>query len=245
MDNKFSSRTVAAITNLSEKSLSKRKEDYKWRKNMEEYENSAQFKLEATVRNVASRQRKRKEREEKADDWKPPIPVVAATTSKRRTQAKTEGATRQVPVKLAVREADDGNSGSASPPRKSWRERVAAKDEEATLNQVKVTPSAAKSSAEKKAVAIPASKSEGDGKKGSEEVKANEASGGQNETAAPTAEEESVTHKLRTDFNSMMGGLEAEMEAGRSKLAKLRERIRKAKGAIKATDDALAKTAQG
>lgn len=37
MDSKFSSRTVAAITNLNGKGLGgKRKEEYKWRKDMEE-----------------------------------------------------------------------------------------------------------------------------------------------------------------------------------------------------------------
>lgn len=35
--------------------------------------------------------------------------------------------------------------------------------------------------------------------------------------------------------------LDEEMEAGRSKLAKLRERIRRAKGAIKEADEALQK----
>eukprot|EP00094_Tigriopus_californicus_P002806 TCALIF_02706-PA protein Name:"Protein of unknown function" AED:0.34 eAED:0.34 QI:0/1/0.33/1/1/0.66/3/0/382 len=50
------------------------------------------------------------------------------------------------------------------------------------------------------------------------------------------------TKKMRSDFDTKMDSLAAEMEAGRSKLAKLRERIRKAKGAIKEADDAMAKT---
>ena len=54
-------------------------------------------------------------------------------------------------------------------------------------------------------------------------------------------EEEDIhgTKKLRSDFHGMMGSLEQEMEAGKSKLAKLRERIRKARGAIMAADDAI------
>lgn len=50
------------------------------------------------------------------------------------------------------------------------------------------------------------------------------------------------TKKMRSDFDTKMDSLAAEMEAGRSKLAKLRERIRRAKGAIKEADDAMAKT---
>ena len=62
----------------------------------------------------------------------------------------------------------------------------------------------------------------------------------------PTNEEEEQeedtdgTKKMKKEFDLMMGGLESEMEAGRSKLAKLRERIRKAKATIKDADDALA-----
>ena len=58
----------------------------------------------------------------------------------------------------------------------------------------------------------------------------------------PTPEQEDTdgTKKMKSEFNAMFSGLEQEMEAGRSKLAKLRERIRRAKGAIKAADDALA-----
>ena len=48
------------------------------------------------------------------------------------------------------------------------------------------------------------------------------------------------TKKMKKDFDLMFSGLDAEMEAGRSKLAKLRERIRKAKATIKDADDALA-----
>ena len=47
------------------------------------------------------------------------------------------------------------------------------------------------------------------------------------------------TKKLRSDFHGMMGSLEEEMEAGKSKLAKLREKIRKARGAIKVADEAM------
>ena len=36
MNTKFSTRTVATISNLNDAGLNKRKEDYKWRKDLEE-----------------------------------------------------------------------------------------------------------------------------------------------------------------------------------------------------------------
>ena len=68
------------------------------------------------------------------------------------------------------------------------------------------------------------------------------AEGQSEEGELPTPEQEDTdgTKKMKSEFNAMFSGLEQEMEAGRSKLAKLRERIRRAKGAIKAADDALA-----
>ena len=49
---------------------------------------------------------------------------------------------------------------------------------------------------------------------------------------APAEEEEDVngTKKMKSEFDGMFSNLDAELNAGRSKLAKLRERIRKAKG---------------
>ena len=35
--NKFSTRTMAAVGNLADQGITKRKEDYKWRKDMDEY----------------------------------------------------------------------------------------------------------------------------------------------------------------------------------------------------------------
>ena len=48
------------------------------------------------------------------------------------------------------------------------------------------------------------------------------------------------TKQMKSDFDSMMSSLDQEMEAGRSKLAKLRERIRRTKANIKAADEAEA-----
>ena len=47
------------------------------------------------------------------------------------------------------------------------------------------------------------------------------------------------TKKMKSDFDAKMIAMEQEMSAGRSKLAKLRERIRRAKGVVKEADTAL------
>lgn len=57
--------------------------------------------------------------------------------------------------------------------------------------------------------------------------------------AAGPEDDEDGTKRMKLDFESKMSSLEAEMEAGRSKLAKLRERIRRAKGVVKEIDKAL------
>ena len=65
---------------------------------------------------------------------------------------------------------------------------------------------------------------------------------GENEEMVPEEEDVHGTKSIKDDFNAKMLALEAEMSAGKSKLAKLRERIRKAKGAVKEADEALADT---
>eukprot|EP00095_Tigriopus_kingsejongensis_P009639 maker-scaffold94_size379870-snap-gene-2.33 protein:Tk09639 transcript:maker-scaffold94_size379870-snap-gene-2.33-mRNA-1 annotation:"low quality protein: zonadhesin" len=67
-----------------------------------------------------------------------------------------------------------------------------------------------------------------------------------NEPAKKEEDDDDIhgTKKMRSDFDLKMSSLEAEMEAGRSKLSKLRERIRRAKGAIKEADEVMAKSMQ-
>jgi len=45
--------------------------------------------------------------------------------------------------------------------------------------------------------------------------------------------------KLKADFDAKMLAMEEEFAAGRSKLTKLRERIRKAKGVVKEADTTI------
>ena len=65
--------------------------------------------------------------------------------------------------------------------------------------------------------------------------------GGDTETGEAQQEEEDShgTKQMKSDFDAKMLAMEQEMSAGRSKLAKLRERIRKAKGTVKEADKAL------
>ncbi len=118
------------------------------------------------------------------------------------------------------------------PERKSWREKLAekqAKDEEEQKQREADAAAAAKVAAEAKQKAEAAGEAE------------TSAAPAGDQPAAPQEEDDaSGTKKLKSDFNFMMSGLDAEFEAGRSKLAKLRERIRKAKAAIKEADDAMA-----
>lgn len=75
-----------------------------------------------------------------------------------------------------------------------------------------------------------------------EEMKVDEAAVEQPASEVPkpaTEEDEDGMKKMRKDFFANMSSLDEEFEAGRSKLAKLRERIRRAKGVIKEADAAL------
>ena len=91
-------------------------------------------------------------------------------------------------------------------------------------------------------IKAPASTSDGDKKPESNANDDKTEEGSQGEKVAEGQEEEEDTHgtkKMKSDFDAKMIALEEEMAAGRGKLAKLRERIRKAKGTVKAADNAL------
>ena len=57
------------------------------------------------------------------------------------------------------------------------------------------------------------------------------------ENAEEEEEDHNGTKQLKSDVGFLFSGLEQEFAAGQSKLAKLRERIKKAKTAIKEADD--------
>ena len=64
---RFSTRTVAAVSDLRDRSLYKSKDQYKWRKDMDEYEKSADFEKEVRIRNIENRQKKRREKQIEED----------------------------------------------------------------------------------------------------------------------------------------------------------------------------------
>ena len=143
-------------------------------------------------------------------------------------------------------------------PRKSWREKVADKELEEKKRKekeeeekrkaqakakslrkkiesqaVEVSPNSAKPAASSNETVVDVemkSKSDDENKQEAKEKKQDEA----------TEEEDTHgTKKMKSDFDAKMLALEEEMSAGKSKLAKLRERIRKAKGVVKEADKAL------
>ena len=194
------------------------------------YEKRAEFERDVRARNVTALHRSAPPKDE--DELK---------SRKRQTNTVIEKPTEKAAKQEASavkswRERRDANKkaevAEPEPERKSWREKLAEKqkeDEEKKIAEKKVADEAAKAAAE--------------ARKAAEESADATADTTADTTAAPPAEEEEDsygTKKLKSDFNFMTSGLDAELEAGRSKLAKLRERIRKAKTAIKEADDCLA-----
>ena len=59
---RFSTRTVATINDLSDRSSYKSKDQYKWRKDMAEYEKSGELDKEVRIRNIENRYKKRREK---------------------------------------------------------------------------------------------------------------------------------------------------------------------------------------
>ena len=154
---------------------------------------------------------------------KPPVESVKPEVAKSQVSTTTEATKPPVSRTAEAAAAPESESEVETAPKKSWREkfneRKQKRQEEAAKNG---TAQAAEGEAEPLDMSAPAATED--------ENKENEDVHG--------------TKKLRSDFDDMMKGMEAEMEAGRGKLAKLRERIRRAKGAIKNADEAIANSTQ-
>lgn len=243
--NKFSSRTVAAINGL-EGAPMRKKQDYQWRKDMEQYEKRADFERDVRARNVTALHRNNPDEDSNAQQ--------NVSRKRQPPQTDNEGAIEKAsrrekpptpptkPAKSWRERRDEANKANAAAieetgqvERKGWRERLADKQkEEQELKQMQQQIQQQPKQQPQPHQQVQQERNE---------QPANKEGEVQTEAAQPAeAEEEDVngTKKMKSDFNLMMSNLDAEMEAGRSKLAKLRERIRKAKGAIKAADDALA-----
>merc|ERR1712038_1821872 len=233
----FSTTTMSAINNISEHAKYKKKSDYTWRKDMEDFEHREQKIRDMRSRSIGGVQRRRKESSplKRVDHdnavtsltaRRPPLPATTTAMAKSKTERKgvTFGSESQ-------EKTQQQRSLNAPPPpeRKSGRE-----DEEERFeidredDAKKVTTS---ETMRKVRENVPSANSDE-----TYDVKMGPA-----DEENKKEEEEDIhgTKKLRSDFHGMMGSLEQEMEAGKSKLAKLRERIRKARGAIMAADDAM------
>jgi len=240
--NKFSTKTLSAINGLEGAVIRKNKE-YNWRKEMEEYEKRADFERDVRARNVTALHR----HENEEDPWE-----TQQLVNQRKRQTNTviekpiEKAAKQESQTVKSwrerREAAKAVEAEPEVERKSWREKLAEKqqkeEEEKKIKAVEAEE-ARKQAAAVAAQAVATAETSADSSATAAAAPAGDAASAADKK--PEEEEDaSGTKKIKGDFDFMMSGLEQEMEAGRSKLAKLRERIRKAKNAIKDADAALA-----
>jgi len=238
--NKFSTKTLSAINNL-EGAVIRKKQEYNWRKEMEDFEKRSEFERDVRARNVTALHRHEAEEDIQVSSRKrqPVTAIETATEKAAKKQDTNPYSSNETNSAVASwrksREAARQNvNKEPEPEKKSWRERMAErqkeeeerKAQEAAEAKAKPQQTAAPAAADISAVATAEPTAEG------------QTEGG--ELPTPEQEDTDGTKKMKSEFNAMFSGLEQEMEAGRSKLAKLRERIRRAKGAIKAADDALA-----
>jgi len=235
--NKFSTKTLSAINGLEGAVIRKNKE-YNWRKEMEQYEKRADFERDVRARNVTALHRH--DTDETEDHWvnarKRQTNTVIEKPIEKAAKQETKQESQTVKSWRERREAAKAIEAEPQPEVavKSWREKLAEKQQ--NEEEEKKIAAAEAEEARKQAAAAVASA-----------VASAEATA---ESAEPAAEakkpdeaadeDASGTKKLKSDFDFLMSGMDAELEAGRSKLAKLRERIRKAKTAIKEADTALA-----
>merc|ERR1712004_656124 len=197
---KFSTKTLSAINGL-EGAVIRKNKDYNWRKEMEEYEKRTDFERDVRARNVTALHRNAPPKDE--DDLKSRKRTTNTVIEKPIEKAAKQDAVQSWREKReANRKAAEAEQ--AEPQSKSWREKLAEKQKEEEEKQI----------ADKKA-AEAAAKTAAEARKAAEE--------------ASDQEDLDGSKKLKKDFDFMMSGLDEEMEAGRSKLSKLRERMRNMK----------------
>jgi len=253
---RFSTRTVAAINNLEGAEMRHKKEgDYQWRKEMEEYEKSAEFAKEKRMRSIKNNHNRRMDKEnEFVPISTPPVRKSRkveeastdddhwATAAIRKKQPPPTQPSAPLPekpkyVKPSQRQDTENKEEETTPTRKSWRERMAERQKKEAAEATEAA--AAAKTKEQTVVEVAKTVPADENKPVIEAVEADAPPAAKPAEEPKEGEDEDGTKKLKFDFDNKMAGLEAEMAAGRSKLAKLRERIRKAKGAIKDADKAL------
>jgi len=247
---KFSTKTLSAIEGLEGAVLRKKDKEYNWRKEMEDYEKRAKFEQDVRARCVTAlhkndneedhwsaarktEDRKRASRDaiekpiEKAAKKEAEKPKEPAVTKSWREKREAERAAEKVEPEVE---------------RKSWREKLAEKQKqeeeekkqkEAEAEAIAATVAQAKQRAEAAAAADVSADAAADSTAKPAEHKA------EGDKAEGEEEEEDThgTKQLKSDVSFLFSNLEEEMAAGQSKLAKLKERIKKAKTAIKEADD--------
>lgn len=258
----FSSTTMSAIGNISEHAKYKKKSDYTWRKDMEDFESREQRIRDIRSRSIGGIARKRKEATPTSEvnsaadtespiaaARRPPLPVTASASAADDTKAKKgrkevtfgsesrdKGQRRERSLnELLPPPAPERRSGSGRERRRADRE-----DAKKAAGAATTTTTTTSKVRDECGDAAPVAA-------GGESVPGANSDNGKSvavegeEEKKKEEEEEDVhgTKKLRSDFHGMMGSLEEEMEAGKNKLAKLRAKIRKARTAIKAADEAM------
>jgi len=256
---KFSTKTLSAINGLEGAVLRNPNKEYNWRKEMNEYEKRAEFERDVRARNVSALHRddkyalhnninNNKNDNNNEDHW-----VAQRKTEDRKRQSKET--TYEKPIEKVAKKENNKDSEAVKswrekreaeravektepePEKKSWREKLAEKqkqdEEEKKQKEADDLAAAAIAKAAKEtALAAAAEESAADVTPKPAEAKA------EGENAEDEEEDHNGTKQLKSDVGFLFTGLEQEFEAGKSKLAKLRERIKKAKTAIKEADDA-------
>merc|ERR1712228_1125527 len=238
---KFSTKTLSAINGLEGAVLRKKDKEYNWRKEMDDYEKRAEYERDVRARNVSAlhrnaepeedhwvNQRKQADRKRQTkEDIEKPIEKAAKTDSE---AVKSWREKREAAKATEIIEPE--------PERKSWREKLAEKqakeEEEKKQKEADAAAAAAAVAEAKQRAEAAAADASADNKTANA---AESTADGEKAEGEEEEEDANGTKQLKSDIGFMFSGLEQEMEAGKSKLAKLRERIKKAKTAIKDADE--------
>merc|ERR1712018_505928 len=146
--NKFSTKTLSAINNL-EGAVIRKKQEYNWRKEMEDYEKRSEFERDVRARNVTALNR---------DTTKENTEEIAVAVSSRKRQTDTA---REIQIDKAPKQDDRPNKAveswrksreNARPQtvaelqpeieKKSWRERLAEREKEEEERKAKAAAEA-------------------------------------------------------------------------------------------------------
>jgi len=239
---KFSTKTLSAINGLDGAVLRKKDKEYTWRKEMDDYEKRTEFERDVRARNVSALHRKDPEE----DHW-------TANQRKSEDRKRTSRDTIEKPIEKAAkkeevvkswrekREAERATEQNLEPEpgRLSWREKLAEKqkqeEEEKKQKEADAAEAAASAAAAKQRALAAAADATADSS-----TKSAEPTADGEKTAEEEDEDLNGTGQLKKDVGFLFSTLEQDFEESKSARAKLKERIKKVKTAIKEADDAEA-----